>query len=234
MIREYRFESREQLLDALFKTVQTSLQADLLEHQRVTLMLSGGSTPGPLYQRLSEAELEWSRVHVALVDERWVEASHKASNQRLIQQTLLQNKAAAASFLPMKNQAATPFAGELECQTQCTILPAPYSVCLLGMGPDGHTASLFPKAQGLDQALESEHLCAAIEATPSDVTGEFVQRMSLTPTAILQAKKVVLLITGDDKWQVYQQAKSVSDVTEMPVAAILQQPDVELDVYWAA
>ncbi len=101
------------------------------------------------------------------------------------------------------------------------------------MGPDGHTASLFPKARGLDRALASTDLCAAIEAKPSKVTGEFVQRMSLTPSAILKAKKIVLLITGDDKWSVYQQAKSISDVTEMPVAAILQQVDVDLDVYWA-
>ncbi len=233
MIREYRFDSRQQLLDSLYESVREAMQKDLAENPSVTMMLSGGSTPGPLYQRLSQAELEWSRVQVTLVDERWVEPSHEASNQRLIEQTLLQNSAAKAKFLAMKNSAETPFAGEVECQAQCATLPAPYSVCLLGMGPDGHTASLFPKARGLDRALASTDLCAAIEAKPSKVTGEFVQRMSLTPSAILKAKKIVLLITGDDKWSVYQQAKSISDVTEMPVAAILQQVDVDLDVYWA-
>ncbi len=233
MIREYRFDSRQQLLDSLYESVREAMQKDLAENPSVTMMLSGGSTPGPLYQRLSQAELEWSRVQITLVDERWVEPSHEASNQRLIEQTLLQNSAAKAKFLAMKNSAETPFAGEVECQAQCATLPAPYSVCLLGMGPDGHTASLFPKARGLDRALASTDLCAAIEAKPSKVTGEFVQRMSLTPSAILKAKKIVLLITGDDKWSVYQQAKSISDVTEMPVAAILQQVDVDLDVYWA-
>jgi len=233
MIRECRFETREKLLDALFETVQGSLQQDLAKNPSVTLMLSGGSTPGPLYERLSQAELEWSRVHVALVDERWVEASHEASNQQLIQRTLLQNKASNASFLAMKNKAETPFAGEVECQAQCATLPAPYSVCLLGMGPDGHTASLFPNARGLEQALESSELCAAIEANPSEVTGAWVERMTLTPKAILGAKKLVLLITGEDKWQVYEAAKVAVDVKAIPVAAILQQPYIELDVFWA-
>ena len=233
MIREYRFESREKLLDALFEVVQGSLQKDLAENPNVTLMLSGGSTPGPLYERLSQAELEWSRVHVALVDERWVEASHEASNQRLIQRTLRQNRASEASFLAMKNKAGTPFAGEVECQAQCATLPVPYSVCLLGMGPDGHTASLFPNARGLEQALDSSELCAAIEANPSEVTGAWVERMTLTPKAIFGAKKLVLLITGEDKWQVYETAKAAVDIKATPVAAILQQPDVELDVFWA-
>ncbi len=233
MINEYRFESRQQLLDALYKDVEQALTEDLSEHQQVSLLLSGGSTPGPLYERLSNVELDWSRVSVGLVDERWVNADHDASNERLLRTTLLQNFAAAASFKSMKNTAETPFAGEVECQAQCATLPAPYSLCLLGMGPDGHTASLFPNALGLDKALDSDQLCAAIEAKPSAVTGEHIQRMSLTPRAILKANKVVLLITGEDKWRVYCDARGAGDVMAAPVSVFLQQNAVDIDVYWA-
>ena len=233
MIREHRFLSREELLDALYVEVEAGLRADLEENDKVSLLLSGGSTPGPLYQRLSDVNLDWSRVQVALVDERWVEADHNASNERLIKQTLLQNLAAQAGFVGMKNAADNPFAGEDECQTQCASLPAPYSVCLLGMGPDGHTASLFPNAKGLAAALDSQALCAAIEAKPSEVTGDYVERMTLTPKAILAAKKLVLLITGEDKWEVYEQAKSSADTMSTPVSVFLQQEKVDVDVYWA-
>ncbi len=233
MIHEYRFESRQKLLDALYKDVETTLIEDLSEHDKVSLLLSGGSTPGPLYERLSTVDLEWSRVSVGLVDERWVDADHDASNERLLRKTLLKNFAEAASFQGMKNSSETPFAGEVECQTQCATLPAPYSLCLLGMGPDGHTASLFPYAKGLDQALDSDQLCAAIEATPSAVTGEHVERMTLTPKTILNASKVILLITGEDKWQVYCDARKTSDVMAAPVSLFLQQGAVDIEVYWA-
>jgi len=233
MINEYRFSSRETLLEALYQDIESSLAQDLADHERVSLLLSGGSTPGPLYKRLSAVDLDWSRVSIGLVDERWVESDHSASNERLLRQTLLQNFAAKASFTRMKNSAQTPFMGEGQCQTQCDDLPEPYSVCLLGMGPDGHTASLFPHAKGLSQALDSQQLCAAIEANASEVTGEYVERMSLTPKAILRAKKLILLITGEDKWQVYQRARSATDVMATPVSVFLQQSGVDVDVYWA-
>jgi 6-phosphogluconolactonase len=233
MITEYRFPSRDALLEALYQEIESSLRQDLANNEQVSLLLSGGSTPGPLYQRLSSVDLDWSRVSVGLVDERWVESDHDASNERLLKQTLLQNFAAQASFSGMKNSAPTPFSGEVECQTQCAALPEPYSICLLGMGPDGHTASLFPQAKGLSQALNSEQLCAAIEANASAVTGDYVERMSLTPKAILRAKKLILLITGEDKWQVYQQARVTTDVMAVPVSLFLQQSDADVDVYWA-
>ncbi|MGH1370904.1 MAG: 6-phosphogluconolactonase [Cellvibrionaceae bacterium] len=233
MINEYRFDSRQKLLDALYKEVEATLIEDLSQSDQVSLLLSGGSTPGPLYERLSAVDLDWSRVSVGLVDERWVDADHDASNERLLNNTLLKNFAKAASFTGMKNAAATPFAGEVECQAQCATLPAPYSLCLLGMGPDAHTASLFPSAEGLAQALDSDQLCAAIQAQPSAVTGDYVERMSLTPKAILKAKKIVLLITGEDKWRVYCDARGATDVMAAPVSLFLQQEIVDIDVYWA-
>lgn len=233
MIREHRFDSRQKLLDSLYKDIESLLIHDLSVHDEVSLLLSGGSTPGPLYERLSTVDLDWSRVTVGLVDERWVNPDHSASNEGLLRKTLLTNFAEAASFTGMKNTAETVFAGEVECQAQCATLPAPYSICLLGMGPDGHAASLFPNAKGLAQALDSQQLCAAIEAEQSAVTGEYLERMSLTPRAILNSRKVVLLITGEEKWQVYSEARRAGDAMATPVSVFLQQDDVDIDVYWA-
>lgn len=233
MINEYRFESREALLEALYGEVLTCLATDLQESGQASALLSGGSTPGPLYERLSRAELDWKNIHVALVDERWVDPDHKASNEKLIRQTLMQHNAAECQFTGMKNAANTPFEGQSICNEHYGQLPAPYSVCLLGMGGDGHTASLFPQAEGLAEALDSPQICAGIRATRSEVTGENLERMTMTPRALLNSKKIVLLITGDDKWDVYRRACSSDDILSTPVSAFLQQTDVDIDVYWA-
>ena len=103
------------------------------------------------------------------------------------------------------------------------------------MGPDGHTASLFPSAAGLQTALDTgkPELCAPIIANKSEVTGELVERMSLTLRGLLASRHIVLPILGDDKLSVYQQAKVAQDVNDSPVSALLQQSEVPVSVYWS-
>ncbi len=232
MIREHRFSDREALTRALLDTVVVALREDLQLQGKASLLASGGSTPGPLYRQLSEVDLPWQQVQVALVDERWVAPDHDASNERLLRQTLLQNRAAAANFLAMKNAADTPAEGLEGCNLAYSALHMPATVCLLGMGPDAHTASLFPGAQGLADAFASEAPCAAIEAQQSAVTGEYTSRMTMTPRALLQSRHLLLLITGEDKWQVYRQALEATDPLLAPVSLFLQQA-ASLEVYWA-
>jgi 6-phosphogluconolactonase len=235
-IREFTFASREQMLSALYEHVIDELETSLKAHEQVSLFLSGGSTPGPLYKSLAEAALDWNNIHVALVDERWVDPDHNASNEKLIRETLLAGSAKPA-FTGMKTTAATATEGRSECETRYGLLPKHFALSLLGMGPDGHTASLFPCADGLDDALDNDslntNLCAAIYPQQSEVTGEYVERMSLTPSALLRSQRLILIITGDDKWDVYQQAKQAADVKQMPVALFLQQDSTPVDVYWA-
>lgn len=233
MIHEHRFDHREALYRQVYDEMVGCIAADLRERDAATLLLSGGSSPVPVYQRLATADLDWDKVRVALVDERWVEPDHEASNERLLRQHLLQHRAARSALTAMKTADSTPQAGEEECNACYATLLMPYTVCVLGMGSDGHAASLFPHASGLPAALQSQQLCAAINATPSPATGDHVQRMTMTPWAILQAKTVMLLITGEDKWQVYQRAKAPGAVAEMPVRAFLQQQTVDIHVYWA-
>ncbi|BFM17586.1 6-phosphogluconolactonase [Maricurvus nonylphenolicus] len=231
-ICEFKFSSREQMLNALYEHTLEILETGIKHNAQVSLFLSGGSTPGPLYKALAEAPLDWEKVAVALVDERWVAADHNASNEKLIGETLLAGTAQPI-FTGMKNAADTATDGLTECENAYRALPEPYAVSLLGMGPDGHTASLFPYAEGLADALDTQNTCAAIYPTKSDVTGEYVERMSMTPSALLNSQRLILIITGDDKWDVYQQAKRAEDVQAMPVALFLQQDKTPIDVYWA-
>lgn len=233
MVREFFFESREALLDALTEQCVGRFNAGIAERGEAGFLVSGGSTPEALYRRLSQQELAWANVRVAMVDERWVDVDHPRSNETFVRNSLLQAAAADCLFKGMKTSAPTPQDGLAECEVRHQWLLAGSDVAILGMGPDGHTASYFPHADGLVAALESEAACAAVTARASAVTGEEVQRMTLTLHALQQCKELILLITGDDKLATYQDAKTAGDVADMPVRAVLQQTVVPVSVYWA-
>lgn len=227
-----RFDNRETMLDALLQVIIGDIEAALQRNSAATLLLSGGSTPAPLYRQLSQARLDWEKVVIALVDERWVTTDNPASNERLVHETLLVNDAASARFTGMKNAATSVFDGVQACNLEYAKLPLPHTVCLLGMGPDGHTASLFPQAQGLAEALEAHQHCVAIRAQQSEVTGELIERMTMTPWSLLQSERLILLITGADKWEVLQQARACADATLMPISHFIDS-EIPLEIYWA-
>ncbi len=232
-IREFFFASKEAMTEALATDLEQRLVAGIETTGRAVLMVSGGSSPAPAYKHLSQLPLAWDKIDVAMVDERWVDAGHDKSNERFIKETLLQNKAAAARFITMKNAADSAEAGVAECEAGYGALSQPFDVTILGMGPDGHTASLFPHAQGLKNGLESDALVCAINAVPSEVTGDITERMSLTLNGIARSKVVNLLISGEEKRAVYEQAKQAGPVEDMPLRAVLNQPDLEIQVFWA-
>jgi 6-phosphogluconolactonase len=232
-INEHQFENREAMLAALYQVFVDDLEQALSQQSTATLLLSGGSTPVPLYRSLSAAKLDWSRVHVALVDERWVDANNSSSNERLLRENLLVDHASEAHFTGMKNSATSPFDGAEQCNADYFKLPSAYSICLLGMGPDGHTASLFPGAEGLTEAVTSERHCAAIRAIRSGVTGDNLERMTMTPWSLQQSSKLILLIAGNDKWDVYEQARDNPASPDLPVSLLLEQQEVPVEVYWS-
>lgn len=235
MVTEYLFENRQEMIDALQAVCVTALNEAIEDRGEASFMVSGGSTPEPLYKSLSNVDLDWASVYVALVDERWVDFDHDKSNEAFTVKHLIQNKAAVANLVGMKNTAATAEEGLADCEAAYQQLAQPFDITILGMGSDGHTASLFPHAKGLDAALNpvSTELCAAIIANQSEVTGAITERMTLTLAGLLRSKSLLLLITGDEKLAVLRQAQAGTDINEMPIRAVLQQQQVPVMIYWA-
>ncbi|WP_421419487.1 6-phosphogluconolactonase [Pseudoalteromonas lipolytica] len=232
-IVEKFFASKDELTAELSASLEQRLVAGIKDDGRAVLMVSGGSSPAPAYKHLSNLDLDWQNIDVAMVDERWVDASHDKSNEAFINSTLLQNKGAAANFITMKNDALTAHNGIAQCEAAYQTLKRPFDVTILGMGPDGHTASLFPHADGLEHGLATDDLVCAINAIESDVTGKITERMTLTLAAIAHSKVVKLLISGEEKLAVYKQAKEGGDVADMPLRAVLNHPTINIEVYWA-
>lgn len=230
------FDSRDDLVSALGQGVIRALNAALAERETAVFAVSGGSTPRPLFELLSNTPLPWERVHIALVDERWVDPGQPGSNEDFIVSTLVRNHAANAHFVGMKTQDASPLEAVRRVNDAYARLPGPFDAVLLGLGADGHTASWFPHAQGLDVALDPQgrsHV-AAIRAHPSDITGPHLDRLTVTFPAVVAARTVVMMITGDEKRAALEAAAGPGELADMPVRALLRHDMAPLDVYWAA
>lgn len=235
MVKEFLFENRAGLFAALASDCQAHLAKALSDRGATTFMVSGGSTPAPLYEALSLSDLDWDNINVALVDERWVDKTHSASNEALIDRSLLINKAARASFIGMKTEAESAAEGCAETEALYQALPKPFAISVLGMGNDGHTASLFPHAEGLAEALaeDNRQLTAAIMAKQSDVTGPNTERLTLTLNGLLQSERLIIVLAGEEKLAVFRQAMAEGPIEDMPVRAVLRQNKVPVELYWA-
>lgn len=235
MVREFHFEQRSHLFTALAAECLDILSESISKHGTATLLVSGGSTPAPLYEALSKFDLAWKKIKVALVDERWVDQTHAASNEALIKRTLLINNAKAASFTGMKTAAQRAVDGQSETEANYRNLPQPFTVAIVGMGNDGHTASLFPHAEGLAEALnpDGDQLTAAIIAKQSPVTGANTERLSMTLAGLLKCDRIIILLTGEDKLAVFDHATRPGSVEDMPIRALLNQETVPVELYWA-
>lgn len=209
--------------------IAATLTRDLEQRPRTRLLLSGGSTPAPVYGALSKLPLAWDRVDVALVDERWLLPDDPDSNARLVRETLLQNNAAGARFEAMTR----PGRGIEETVTAANMhARQPAGVVVLGMGEDGHTASLFPRMSGLDEALRAESPYVAVNASGCAGAGKWLRRISLTPAGLAPAQARVLLIRGERKRVLFDRVLGGDDVREYPVRAAFTTPGAVLQVHW--
>ncbi|MDE2250354.1 MAG: 6-phosphogluconolactonase [Gammaproteobacteria bacterium] len=209
--------------------IASELRHALARRAAASLVVSGGRTPAAMLAQLARQDLDWTRVQLTLADERWVDADDAASNEALVRASLLRERAAAARLIGMKNSAPTPVAGADAAWRAIDAMPRPFDVIILGMGDDGHTASLFPGSVGLAAALDPDAppCCVAMQAPAAPR-----ERLSLNLAALLRARRICIQISGARKWQVYQRALAAGPAEEMPVRALLRQQSVPVDVYW--
>lgn len=208
------YADRTVLCSALAQTVAQELRAELQTRGHASLAVPGGTTPAPFFEQLNQVELAWAKVKVTLTDERLVDENHERSNARLLKNSLLKNSARAATFIPLYSEDSLVSAEVLSPLT-------PLTVVVLGMGTDGHTASLFPNAVELANALEPNNSALSSIIHAPNVPEP---RISLTWSLLSSAQHLHLLITGTEKRTVLQQALSdLADTLTMPVRVVLQQ-----------
>lgn len=223
------FNSREALFSSAANWIADRLKKTLEHNINATLLLSGGSTPAPAYKALSKAELDWPNVLVGLVDERWVPAEDDASNEKLIRGTLLQNKAESAHFMPMKTPDETSKQAAVALNELYNVFRKP-DIVVLGMGPDGHTASWFPGSGNLDAAFSpsSDKVVMSYNAKGAPVAGTHTDRMTITAACAARAKSILVLLTGDEKRAVLE-----DEAKALPIHRFLRMAKNETEIMWA-
>jgi 6-phosphogluconolactonase len=220
------FETLADASVALAGAVANLLRAGIARRRAASLVVPGGSTPGPLFDALARERLDWSHVWVTLSDERWAAETSTLSNAAQVRRRLLIGPAAAAHFAPLFSPAPSPAAGLETAASAIAQIPRPFDAVVLGMGEDGHFASLFPGAPGLDDALaldDGDALIAVEEPQPG--------RISMTLRTLTHARHIFLLISGETKRDVI--GLDPARWGHLPVMALLTQSEAPVSIYWA-
>jgi 6-phosphogluconolactonase len=228
--RLHSFTDRETLAKTLAETVAATLGNGIEDRGSASLAVSGGSTPKVFFETLSGLDLDWEKVTITLVDERFVPADNPRSNHLLVATHLLKDKAAAARFLPLYRDAVSPQAAADAVTLDSSALRTPFDVVILGMGTDGHTASFFPGGDHLERALDLT-LPRLVLTMEADGAGE--PRLTFSFSALHDARLLALHIEGQEKKDVLDRALSGPDELEMPVRAVLNRAATPVDIYWA-
>jgi 6-phosphogluconolactonase len=219
------FPDKQHLAEALAEAVAANLKAGIAARGAASVAVSGGSTPAPFFRTLaSRDDVQWDKVTVTLVDERWVDESSDRSNARLVKANLLQGRAETARFVPLY-QGGAPDATKAG-RAQAAV-PAPLDVAILGMGNDGHTASFFPGGDTLEEALTAAGPVVVINAP-----GAGEPRVTLTLKHLLASRALYLHIEGEEKVKTLERASAEGPVEDMPVRAILRQTTTPLTIFW--
>ncbi|WP_244244033.1 6-phosphogluconolactonase [Marilutibacter alkalisoli] len=229
----HEFTGGAVLAEALAKAVAANLRAAIARRGSARIALSGGSTPRAFLTELSKQTVDWSRVTVLPVDDRWVPPQSERSNERLLRETLLQGEAAKAKFMPLYRPAPTPESALLPVLVQVANKALPLDVVVLGMGEDGHVASLFPDL-GADRSGLREIGLAPRGRTPAlavRTANAPEPRMTLTLSAIFTAPSLYLHIEGAKKRAVLDGAINDPRST-LPVRAAMAGAPVTPMLYW--
>jgi 6-phosphogluconolactonase len=218
------------LAASLASDIADTLARAIAARGGASLVVSGGKTPVKFFEQLRARPIDWRRVCVALADERWVDPSDAGSNERMVREVLLKERAAEARFAGLKNAAPSPDLGAVSAWETFARIPRPFDVTMLGMGDDGHTASLFPGSPNLRIALNPTASAGCVGMWAPSAPQP---RLSLNLSALLDSRRVLILIEGDAKLRTYEAANGDGPVDEMPVRAVLRQSQVPVETIWA-
>lgn len=230
MLDRLDHKGKEALAEALADAVAADLKAGIAERGAASLAVSGGSTPALFFATLSaRKDVEWEKVTITLVDERWVDDHSDRSNARLVLRHLLQGDASEACFVPLYAGGAEPDAETIAKTNEAQQnVPHPFDAVIFGMGNDGHTASFFPGGDALEDALTDDGPALAIRAP-----GAGEPRVTLTLPYLLDTRSLYVHIEGAEKAATLEKALDPEgDVADMPVRAVLRQPGKPVKLYW--
>lgn len=235
----HEFADRDALATALARDVVARLCEGIAANGAAILVVSGGTTPRRFFETLSREALDWPRITVTLADERCVAPVSERANAHLVREALLRGAAAAAHFVPLWSALDDTMAepadaddGLVTARARIGALALPFDAVVLGMGGDGHFASLFPNgdrtAEGLDPETRERVLPIRAPILPEP-------RLTLTLPTLLAARSLHLHIEGEDKRAVLTRAlRAGVDAAELPIAAVVRAARVLLGVYWCA
>jgi 6-phosphogluconolactonase len=229
----HAYDSTLAMTHGLAEEVAGRLGGALASRGGASFVVTGGTTAGPLYDRLCRARLAWDRIFVTLSDERWTPTGSADANETLVRERLLVHNAERARFTPLKTDARTAVEAESKVNWMIAVMRRPFDVTLLGMGADGHVASLFAGGEGVDRAMDLNDP-AFVRAVRYDRAAGATERMTLTLRALLESRFIAIMIRGADKRAAYEKALNTpADANPAPVGAILHQDIVPVGVYWA-
>lgn len=226
----HEFTSPEALAAALSENVAEQLSNAVARRGKALLAVSGGRTPVRFLDHLSRREIDWARVTVTLVDERFVTVDSPRSNARLVARHLLQNHAARADFVGLYTPAADLRTAARAASTAIAALALPLDVAVLGMGTDRHTASYFPDVAGLATLLRPDD-GPAVRPVEAPSAGE--PRLTLSMKTLVSARALLVHIEGTDKKEVLKEALAAPPGPASPIGAVLAAADNPARIYWA-
>lgn len=202
----------------IYKTILFNLKKAIIKNKKATLVVSGGSTPIELFKKLSQSKLPWDKITITLSDERCVKHTSKNSNENLVKKYLLQHYAKKANFIPFYQDNKSTNLSLLKLSQKLQLL-SPFDIIILGMGEDGHTASLFPNNKQLTKAYNKKNKLLCINITPKNAP---FNRISLCKKAIITSKNIYIHMIGEKKQNILSSIQKSEDIYTYPILAILK------------
>lgn len=227
-LKKHEFQTRGQLDQDLAQYVSELLIDAIAIRGEATLVVSGGTTPLGFFELLSKQVLDWKRVLVTLADERWLSGNHQESNTRLVKEHLLVNQAASAKFYSLKTDDPDPQDAVRKLQDSFPVA-GEIDVLILGMGNDGHTASLFSDSESFIEGLNLKSEQSFIGIRPTRAPHK---RISMTLPRLLNSRQIIVHITGAEKRTVFEKACVEFNSLLLPISVLLHQASNPIALYW--